>query len=230
MAAKITKNKKGVILLSGGLDSAVTLYYAKKKGYNLEALTFDYGQRHKKEINAARELAFLNKINLQKVKINISWANSALTKKSINVPLGRSLNKKEIPVTYVSGRNIIFLSFAVSFAESIGAKAVFIGAHIQDYSGYPDCRPQFLKGFEKAADLGLKENHIKIIAPLIKKDKKGIVKLGISLGVPFEYTWSCYKGEKYPCGVCDSCRFRESAFRDLGRVDPLLLRNESKSS
>ena len=156
------------------------------------------------------------------IKINLSWTKSSLTQRKMKVPLNRDLTKKEIPSTYVSARNIIFLSYAASLAESKGAKRIFIGAHIQDYSGYPDCRPEFLLAMEKVLNLGLKEKGIKIDAPLIDKNKKEIIKLGKELDVPFHLTWSCYKGGKFPCGRCDSCRFRINAFHELGLVDPLL--------
>lgn len=207
--------KKGVVLLSGGLDSAVTLYFALKKSYKLEALLFDYNQRHKKEIEFAKKIAKLNKIKYHVVKADLNWAKSGLINKKIKVPANRKLKNGKIPVTYVSGRNIIFLSYAFSLAESINAKTVFIGAHTQDYSGYPDCRPQFLKSFEKAVNLGMKEKDVKISAPLVNKSKKDIVKLGLGLGVPFQYTWSCYNGGVKPCGKCDSCRFRNKAFKEL---------------
>jgi 7-cyano-7-deazaguanine synthase len=215
-------SRKSVILLSGGLDSAVTLYYAKKSGNKLTALIFDYNQRHKKEVNCAIRLARLNNIKFYVIKINLDWTKSSLTNKSINVPLGRSLKSVNIPRTYVSGRNIIFLSYAASLAESIGAKSIFIGAHIQDYSGYPDCRREFLKSFEAALGKGLKNKGVKIIAPLLGKSKKEIVRLGRRLKVPFELTWSCYNGNARPCLRCDSCRFRLRAFEELGTKDPLL--------
>ena len=214
--------KKGVILLSGGLDSAVTLYLAKAKNYELTALIFDYKQRHKKEIDCARKIAKLNNISYHLISCDFSWVKSSLTNKKIKIPLNRNLNKKEIPLTYVAGRNIIFLSYAFSLAESIGAKHIFIGAHIQDYSGYPDCRPRFLKDFETTVNSGMKGDNIKIISPLMNKSKKAIVKMGVKLGVPFQYTWSCYQGKEKPCLKCDSCRFRISAFQSLGSKDPLL--------
>jgi 7-cyano-7-deazaguanine synthase len=213
--------KKGVILLSGGLDSAVTLYLAKRKGYKLTALLFDYGQRQKREIDSAKKIARLNGIDYRLVKCGLPWVKSALTVREIKVPSRQSRSRK-IPVTYVSGRNIIFLSYAASCAESLGARTIFIGAHVQDYSGYPDCRPSFLKSFQKALKFGLKDGKIRIAAPLLGRDKTEIVKLGIKLGVPFEYTWSCYRGGKTPCLKCDSCRFRTTAFSKLGRQDPLL--------
>ena len=212
--------KKAVILLSGGLDSAVTLYAALKNGYKPDVLIFDYGQRHKKEILCAKKLAKLNKLKYHLVKIDLSWTRSSLTDKKIKVPTGRNLKGKDIPVTYVAGRNIIFLSYAFSYAESIGAQNVFIGAHIEDYSGYPDCRPEFLFNFNQAVNLGLKNKNIKLVAPLLPLSKRGIVELGIKLKVPFQYTWSCYQGSKKPCGKCDSCRFRRAAFAGLGEIDP----------
>ena len=214
-------NKKGIVLLSGGIDSTTTLYIAKRK-YNLVALTFNYGQRHKKEIECAKKLASLNNIKLYIVKIDLSWANSSLVNRKINVPLNRDLNTNEIPNTYVPARNIIFLSYAFSLAESLSIKNIFIGAHIQDYSCYPDCRPEFLKRFSEAVNFGIKKGGISIKAPLIYKSKKEIIKIGLKLNVPFKYTWSCYNGFKKPCLKCDSCRFRISAFESLGLTDPLL--------
>lgn len=219
---KKKKLEKGVILLSGGADSVTTFYWAKNEGYDLTAIIFDYKQRHKKEIKCAKNIAEINKLKYFLVKGDLSWTKSSLTDKRIKVPSKGEIIKDEIPVTYVSGRNIVFLSYAFSLAESIGAKYVFIGAHIQDYSGYPDCRPEFLDKFEEMANLGLKNKGIKLLAPLILKNKKEIVKMGIDLGVPFEYTWSCYKGMRNPCRVCDSCRFRIQAFNELGLKDPLL--------
>ena len=214
--------KKGIILLSGGLDSTVLLYLAKKNGYNLSALIFDYKQRHKKEIESAKKIARLNGIKYYLVSLNLPWTRSGLTQKNIRIPANRCLKNKEIPTTYVAGRNIIFLSYAASLADSIGATRVFIGVHTQDYSGYPDCRPEFIKGMQSSFSKGLVSRQIKIAAPLINMNKKTIIKLGLKLGVPFRYTWSCYQGGSYPCGKCDSCRFRESAFSDLGIVDPVL--------
>lgn len=214
--------EKAVILLSGGLDSATTLYYALRQGYALTALIFDYAQRHKKEIAHAKKLSQSNHVAHHIVKIDLSWAVSSLTDKRLSVPLNQDLNAKKIPITYVAGRNIIFLSYAFSLAESIGAEKIFIGAHVQDYSGYPDCRPEFLTAFQHAVNRGMKDKKIKIVAPLVGKSKKDIIKLGMKLGVPFQHTWSCYQGGRKPCMKCDSCRFRIKAFEELGMTDPLL--------
>lgn len=218
----IKKKKKAVVLLSGGIDSTTTLYFAKSKGYDIFALIFDYNQRHRKEIKSAKRIAAINKAKYHIAKIDLGWTKSSLTKRGIKIPKNSNLNRKDIPSTYVAGRNIIFLSYAASLADSIGACKIFIGAHTQDYSGYPDCRPEFLQSFQGVVKKGLKSKSIKIVAPLINKSKKEIIKLGMGLGVPFEYTWSCYKGDGFPCGRCDSCRYRITAFKALGREDPLL--------
>ena len=213
---------KAVILLSGGLDSTTTLYLAKNQGYALCAIIFDYNQRHKAEIDFAKKIAGLNNIEYHLVKIDLSWAKSSLTDDNIEVPHNRNLFYKEIPLTYVSARNIIFLSYAFSLAESISAKKIFIGAHIQDYSAYPDCRPEFFDGFQKAFNSGMKYQDIEIVAPLIDKSKKEIIEIGLNLGVPFQHTWSCYQGGELPCEKCDICRFRMKAFEELGMKDPIL--------
>ncbi|MFH0935810.1 MAG: 7-cyano-7-deazaguanine synthase QueC [Candidatus Omnitrophota bacterium] len=220
---------KAVVLLSGGLDSATTLYIAKKQGYKCRCLIFDYVQRHKKETEAAKKIAVLADCPYQVLKIKLPWGGSALLDKRITVP-GRKVTKRAgkdaIPSTYVPGRNIIFLSFALSFAEVTGAKAVFIGAHIQDYSGYPDCRPEFYRAFKGVVATGTKagveKKEIKIITPLISKNKAQIIRLGKRLGVPLELTWSCYKGGRVPCRTCDSCYYRSKGFRQAGLKDPLL--------
>lgn len=215
--------KKAVILLSGGLDSATAFYFAKKKGYALTALVFDYRQRHKKEIGAAKKIIRLNKIKHHLVKADLSWTHSSLTDAKKHVPINRNLSAREIPSTYVAARNIVFLSYAFSLAESIGAKEIFIGAHIQDYSGYPDCRPEFLRAFQEAAKKGTKsgveKRKIEILAPLIDLSKTEIIKLGKKLGVPFGLTWSCYQGAKEPCGKCDSCYYRARGFAAAGLKD-----------
>jgi 7-cyano-7-deazaguanine synthase len=221
--------KKAIILLSGGLDSTTALYLAKSQGYQLNAILFNYNQRHKKELEYAKRIAAHNGIKYYLVNIDLSWTKSSLTDERIEVPHNRNVLDKEIPLTYVSARNIIFLSYAFSLAESINAKKIFIGAHIQDYSGYPDCRPEFFNNFQKAFNLGMKYQDIEIVTPLIGKGKKEIIELGLSLGVPYELTWSCYEGYEIPCLKCDSCRFRMKAFEELGIADPLISKLDARS-
>lgn len=212
--------KSAVVLLSGGLDSAAALYLAKSQGYHCQALIFDYGQRHKQEIKRAVKIAQSCRCAWRILKINLPWKGSALLDKKIKVPKKIASG---IPATYVPGRNIIFLSFALSLAETIKASAVFIGAHAQDYSGYPDCRPGFFKAFTKMAQAGLAiKPGVKIKAPLLNKNKSQIIKLGARLGVPFHLTWSCYRGDKVPCGACDSCHYRAKGFKEAGLIDPLI--------
>jgi 7-cyano-7-deazaguanine synthase len=218
---------KAIVLLSGGLDSAVSLYFAKKRGFKCYCLIFDYGQRHKKEIQSAKKIAQKANCAWQVIKIKLPWKGSALLDKKINLAAASSNRlTRQIPGTYVPGRNIIFLSFALSFAEAVKAKAIFIGAHTQDYSGYPDCRPEFYRAFSKVISTGtragVEKEGIKIKIPLIHKNKAEIIKLGMKLSVPFELTWSCYKGGKRPCGKCDSCFYRQKGFIEAGRNDPLL--------
>ncbi|MDD5730824.1 MAG: 7-cyano-7-deazaguanine synthase QueC [Candidatus Omnitrophica bacterium] len=216
-----TSKKRAVVLLSGGLDSAVTLYFAVRKGYEPFCLIFDYGQRHSKEISAAKSVARSCGSDFSVVKISLPWKGSSLTDKKLKVP---DEVKEGIPSTYVPARNIIFLSFALSCAEATGAEAIFIGAHAQDYSGYPDCRPQFYRAFKKVIKAGTKsgvENKkIEMVTPLIDKTKAQIIRLGKSLGVPFGLTWSCYRGKSKPCGKCDSCFYRAKGFREARLIDP----------
>ncbi|MBI3601450.1 MAG: 7-cyano-7-deazaguanine synthase QueC [Candidatus Omnitrophica bacterium] len=214
---------KAVVLLSGGLDSATTLYDAKARGFRCHCLIFDYHQRHRREITSAVAVAKKSGCSYSVVKINLPWKGSALLDKNITVPQNRRLDRKGIPVTYVPARNIIFLSFAASCAEAMGARKIFIGANAIDYSGYPDCRPAFMNSFEAALRRGLKTGvrgqGISIETPLIRKTKAQIVKLAVKLKVPFQLTWSCYQGGRKPCGVCDSCRFRAKGFEEAGVKD-----------
>jgi len=218
--------KRAVVLLSGGLDSATTLFYAKSKGFRISALIFDYGQRHRKEIEKAKRLARRAGTDYRIVKIGFPWKGSALLDKKILLPQRKNLNTKEIPATYVPARNIIFLSYAASYAETLGAKKIFIGANALDYSGYPDCRPEFFRAFAVALRTGSKSGvegkRITIETPLIAKTKGEIITLGLKLGVPYDLTWSCYRGGKKPCGTCDSCRFRAKGFKEVGKKDPVL--------
>jgi len=215
--------KKAIVLLSGGIDSATTLYMAREKGFRPHALIFDYGQRHKKEIRAARRIAKKADASLRIVKIPFLKEGSSLLSSKRKLPSGRpeSAIRRAVPSTYVPGRNLVFLSVAFSMAESMGASAVFIGAHTEDYSGYPDCRKGFLGALEKAVRKGTKAGRrLKLYAPLINKSKKDIIRTALKLRVPIENTWSCYEGRKTPCGVCDSCFFRSRAFKELGMKDP----------
>ena len=227
MASGNKQIKRAVVLLSGGLDSSTVLFYALRMGYECHALIFDYGQRHRKEVRSAMKIASRAGVKYQIVGIMLPWGGSSLIEKNSNVPI-HSLRKigKFIPSTYVPSRNTIFLAFAASFAESINARSIFIGANSVDYSGYPDCRPEYLNEFAKLLKLGTKAGTmgagISIKAPLIDKSKAQIVSLAAKLRVPFELTWSCYLGEKMPCGKCDSCKLRAEGFRKSGFVDPLI--------
>lgn len=207
---------RAVILLSGGLDSSTVLYFAKAKGYQCQALIFDYGQRHKRELRSAVAVAKRASVAYRVVRIKLPWKGSALLDKKIKVPVKRKF--EGIPSTYVPARNIIFLSFALSYAEAIGAKAIFIGANAVDFSGYPDCRPQFFKAFQKVIQTGTKAKRIKIKVPLLHLTKAQIVRLAMKLKVPVELTWSCYQGGAQPCGVCDACRLREKGFSLYNRA------------
>ncbi len=213
----MTNDKSAIVLLSGGIDSTTALYLAKKLGYKCLALIFDYGQRHRREIRSAVEVAKRAKVPHRIIKIALPWKGSSLLDKSAKLPSGRKFSaiSKDVPSTYVPARNTIFLSFALSYAETVGAKAIFIGANAVDFSGYPDCRPEYYRAFQKAAFLGTKAKKIKIMTPLIDMTKVQIIKLGLKLGAPLEKTWSCYAGGKEPCGICDSCLIREKAFSKL---------------
>ena len=217
--------KKSIILLSGGLDSATALFYALGRGFKAACLIFDYGQRHRREIVQAKTIARHAGCDFRVVKISFPWQGSSLLDKKLALPRHRDLNVKEIPSTYVPARNIIFLSFAASYAEAVGAESVFIGANALDYSGYPDCRPEFLAAFEEVLRRGLKTGvegkRIKIKTPLLRKTKAEIIRLGLSLKVPYQLTWSCYGGGKRPCGSCDSCLLRKKGFAEAGIRDPL---------
>lgn len=217
---------KAVVLVSGGLDSAVTLFLAIKKGYECYPLIFDYGQRHRREIAQAKKIAHVAGLKPSAVKLRLPWKGSSLLDKGVKVPQDRTIReiKNGIPSTYVPARNTIFLSIAASFAEAIGARSIFIGAHFEDSSGYPDCRIEYLKAFDKVIRLGTKiglEKKLKLEFPLINKTKSRIIALGVSLKVPFGLTWSCYKGGGEPCMRCDSCILRAKGFREANVKDPL---------
>jgi 7-cyano-7-deazaguanine synthase len=221
--------KKAVVLLSGGLDSTTALYWAKAKGYSPVALAVRYGQRHHRELRAARTVAKKAGAPIHEVSFSLPWlAGSSLTNKKMKLPeiALAKIGLGGVPSTYVPGRNTIFLALAASLADAIGAEAIVIGANALDYSGYPDCRPPFLNAFSKVAKLGTKrgaENKpLKVLAPLLHLDKKGIVRLAKKVGAPLSLTWSCYAGGWRPCGRCDSCQLRAKGFREAGAEDPAL--------
>ncbi len=222
--------KKALVLLSGGVDSSTTLAIARAEGYQCYALSFDYAQRHRVELEAARRVA--QALGVQRhliIRFDLSEiGGSALTEKEISVPKDRE-EDQSIPVTYVPARNTIFLSFALSWAEVVGAEDIFIGANSVDYSGYPDCRPEYLRAFEEMANLATKvavegRMKFKIKAPLLYMTKAEIIKRGIELGLDYSLTWSCYDPtpEGRPCGHCDSCLFRAKGFKEAGVEDPLI--------
>jgi 7-cyano-7-deazaguanine synthase len=221
--------KKAICLLSGGLDSSACLAFARREGYVCYALSFDYGQRHKIELAAAARLAACLGAE-QHIVAQIAldaFGGSALTAK-IAVPKARSLDEmsRGIPVTYVPARNTIFLSFALAWAEVLESSDIFIGVNALDYSGYPDCRPEFIEAFERMAHLATKagvegRTHVKIHTPLIRLTKAQIVTLARELGVPFGLTFSCYDpaADGRPCGACDACFLRRKGFEEAGIED-----------
>ncbi len=232
--------KKAVVLLSGGLDSATVLAIAKEQGYELYALSFSYGQRHIVELEAASRVAASVGVAQHKTaSIDLrGFGGSALTG-DIEVPKGRSADEMShgIPITYVPARNTIFLSFALAWAEVLGSSDVFIGVNALDYSGYPDCRPEFIEAFERMANLATKagvegRQSLKIHTPLIALTKAQIIGKGIELGMDYGLTSSCYdpspSGE--PCGQCDSCVLRRKGFNENGIEDPLKYHDGRASS
>jgi 7-cyano-7-deazaguanine synthase len=220
---------KAVILLSGGLDSSTVLYQAKADGCECYAISFDYQQRHRRELESAAAIArAAGVVAHQVITFDLrQWGGSALTDDGIDLPEGRSLSEmaSQIPVTYVPARNTIFLSFALAYAEAIAAERVYIGVNALDYSGYPDCRPDYIQAMQEVFRLGTKQGRegqaIAIISPLLELHKTEIIQLGNKLGVPWQHTWSCYAGGEKACGVCDSCQLRLAAFAELGLSDPL---------
>ena len=223
------KCKKAVIMFSGGLDSTAALCWAIQKGYECFAVTVSYGQRHVKEKKSAVKIAKILGVELFDLNIKLPWLDScSLVGKNKKIPSFKmsEIANGKIPSTYVPGRNLIFSSIGVSLADSIGAKAVILGPNIIDYSGYPDCRPEFYTALEKAVNYGTKigslGGKIKLLTPLIKMSKAEIVKLAIKLKAPLKYTWSCYAGGARPCGKCDSCKLRAKGFAEVHVADPAL--------
>lgn len=228
-------DKKAVVLLSGGLDSATTLALAMKDGYHVLPLTIVYGQKHAWEINSAKKLVKYYRLKNHRI-VNLDLAafgGSALTDE-LEVPKNRSINDMDddIPITYVPARNTVFLSIALAYAEARDACHIFLGVNAIDYSGYPDCRPVFIKAFESVANLGTKMGvegtKINIHTPLIHMKKHEIIKTGIDLGVDYSLTHSCYDpgDDGISCGACDACTLRLKGFQDAGLHDPLNYQNE----
>jgi 7-cyano-7-deazaguanine synthase len=221
-----SRRPRAVVSLSGGMDSAVCLSFAARD-YDVYALHFSYGQRtEQRELASARavaEIAGVRQFLPLHLDIFRHIGGSALTDASIAVPDAPAMEKigTEIPVTYVPFRNAHFLSAAVSWAEVLGAKKVFIGAVEQDSSGYPDCRPDYYEAFNQLIRMGTRDGDIEVVTPLIARSKKEIVQLGLELRAPFHVTWSCYTGEDRACGVCESCALRLRAFEQAGATDPI---------
>ncbi|WP_308446423.1 7-cyano-7-deazaguanine synthase QueC [Chitinimonas sp. BJYL2] len=220
-------NAKAVILLSGGLDSATVLAMARSQGFETYCLSFDYGQRHNAELAAARRVATsLGAAAHHVAKIDLAaFGGSALTDATIAVPVD-GVVEGEIPVTYVPARNTIMLSFALGWAEVLGARDIFIGVNAVDYSGYPDCRPEYISAFEAMARLatkaGVEGEELHVRTPLIRLSKAEIIQAGTALGVDYAQTVSCYQADTagHACGVCDACRLRQAGFAAAGIVDP----------
>ncbi|AMA08108.1 7-cyano-7-deazaguanine synthase QueC [Picosynechococcus sp. PCC 73109] len=213
--------KRAVVLLSGGLDSATSAAQAIADGYEVFALSFRYGQKHSRELVAAQKIAehlgitehFIMDVNLSQ------WGGSSLTDVNQAIPQS-GVQIGDIPSTYVPGRNTVFLAIALSLAEAKQAEAIYLGINAVDYSGYPDCRPEYLAAYQKLADLSSKvgiEGHApQLVAPLVLDTKVEIIQKAVKLGVPIAETWSCYQGGEHPCGLCDSCRIRDEALIKAG--------------
>ncbi|HVP94246.1 MAG TPA: 7-cyano-7-deazaguanine synthase QueC [Methanoregulaceae archaeon] len=216
---------KAVCLLSGGMDSTTLAYLARDSGYGIYALHVNYGQRtERRELASARKIADLLGAR-EFIEISLDYlrqfGNSSLTDHSIGVEVFDE-SRASLPNTYVPFRNGNLLSIATSFAESRRADAIYIGVQALDYSGYPDCRPQFIDAFQRVIDTGTRDGtNIQLVTPFISKTKADILELGLQLGVPYEYTWSCYQQEDEACGVCGSCHFRQEAFKAVGIKDPI---------
>lgn len=227
----ITKGEKAVVLSSGGLDSTTVMAIAKEQGYEIYSLSFDYGQRHALELEAARKVALaLGAKEHRIIHIDLGTMGGSALTSDMEVPKSRSEEemKKEIPITYVPARNTIFLSYALAWAEILGAADIFIGVNAMDYSGYPDCRPEYISAFETMANLALKaavegRMKIKIRTPVIKMTKAEIIRKGLELGVDYRLTHSCYdpSPEGKACGQCDSCLLRKKGFQQAGIPDPI---------
>lgn len=221
---------KAVVLLSGGLDSTTALYLAKSEGHEVYAISFDYGQKHSRELESARRVAEkVGVVSHQVVSLNLSlWGGSSLTDEKMAIEDG-DVDRNDIPMTYVPARNMVFLSVAASMAEAVGAQHIYIGVSQVDYSGYVDCRKVFIDAMENAINLGTvmsaeRGQKIEVHAPFINMTKADEIRLGEKLGVDFGLTWSCYRGGEKPCGTCDSCLLRAKAFKEAGVIDTSIYR------
>jgi 7-cyano-7-deazaguanine synthase len=236
-STKMAMPRKAVVLLSGGLDSTTVLAIAKAEGFELYAMSFRYGQRHVVELKAAAHVAAgmgVRKHVIVDVDLR-QFGGSALTA-DIEVPKGRAIESMSegIPITYVPARNTVFLSFALAWAETLGSQDIFIGVNVLDYSGYPDCRPEYIEAYERMANLATRagvegSQRLKIHTPLIRLSKAQIVARGLELGVDYAGTSSCYDPgpDGRPCGGCDSCLLRAAGFQEIGAIDPLVQRFEA---
>lgn len=221
---------RAAVLLSGGLDSATCLYWARRvKKWECFGLLFDYGQRHRRELNSARTLARIAGCPTETVRFRLPWGGSSLLGKKEKIPVHvpSEIGRGPIPSTYVPARNTIFLAFALSWADAREIQNIVIGANGLDYSGYPDCRPEYYEAFQNVARRGTRlgtesKKPVKIWAPLLRLSKTQIIRKGLAWGVPYEKTWSCYAGGKKPCGLCDSCRLRAKGFEEAKVPDPAL--------
>jgi 7-cyano-7-deazaguanine synthase len=223
--------KRAVVLLSGGVDSSTAAAMARHEGFEIHALTFRYGQRHQCEIEAARKVAaFVGALSHRLLEFDLRIIGGSALTDSLEVPKGRSASEmtRDIPITYVPARNTIFLSFALALAERLQAEDIFFGANQLDYSGYPDCREEYIRAFEAMANLATRagiegRSRIKIHVPLIHMSKAQIVKEGLSLGLDYALTWSCYDplADGRACGLCDSCQLRRNGFAAAGTADPI---------
>ncbi len=229
--ARLEERKGAVVLLSGGLDSATTLAIARSNGFDCYALSVDYGQRHAVELDRARDLAMYMGASHRQVRVDLrGFGGSALTDDDIVVPYPQAPAQigSQIPATYVPARNTILLSLALAWAETLGAQHLYIGANVRDYSGYPDCRPEFLRAFEKLANLGTRAGddgkRFSVVAPLLSKTKADIIRWAAMLEVPFELTHSCYDPDSTgrACGLCEACILRRQGFRDAEVEDPTI--------
>lgn len=219
--------KTAVVLVSGGLDSTTLLYQALDWGYKCFCLIFDYGQRHRREVEAAKTIAQEVNCQWKIVKFNLPWKGSSLLDRRMHIPRAEDRETKgDIPSTYVPSRNTIFLSFALSYAEVVGAETIFIGAHYPDSSNYPDCKSKYFRALQRLFRVGtargLKGKGIRVLAPLVNLSKAEVIKIGMRLKVPYELTWSCYAGGQRPCLKCESCLLRTKGFKEARIQDPLV--------